>query len=202
MNRNAMIAIAFIVGAAAGAASTWFTLREYYRHIADEEIESIRELYKPSRKKSNQHDDDKSNAPQPTQESIADYKININKTDYASMFASANPHAYDEKTQTEILEPRPYIIAPSEFGMGNDYDLITVDYFSDGTLIFDVDDSVVEDIENVIGSDCVNHFGEYEDDAVYVRNDRLKFDYEILKREETFEEYLKKKENAPAGMIV
>ena len=36
--------------------------------------------------------------------------------------------------------------------------------------------------------DALDHFGEYEDDSVFVRNDRYKCNYEILKDVRTFEE--------------
>ena len=49
----------------------------------------------------------------------------------------------------------------------------------DGFLADDMDE-LVDDIEDVVGFESLNHFGEYEEDAVHVRNDRLKADYEIL----------------------
>ena len=39
---------------------------------------------------------------------------------------------------------------------------------------------VVDDVEEIVGEESLTHFGEYEDDSVFVRNDRLKCDYEIL----------------------
>ena len=39
---------------------------------------------------------------------------------------------------------------------------------------------LADEIEELIGKDSLNHFGEYEDDSVFVRNDRLRTDYEIL----------------------
>ena len=45
-----------------------------------------------------------------------------------------------------------------------------------------IDDEPLTDdqIEDLIGEDSLSHFGEYEDDSVFVRNDRLRTDYEIL----------------------
>ena len=37
-----------------------------------------------------------------------------------------------------------------------------------------------EDYEEHIGDDALGHFGEYEDDSVFVRNDEEQTDYEIL----------------------
>ena len=47
-------------------------------------------------------------------------------------------------------------------------------------ILTDEDDEIVEDIEDKIGFDALSHFGEYEEDSVFVRNDRIKCDYEIL----------------------
>ena len=44
-----------------------------------------------------------------------------------------------------------------------------------------------------IGKDSLTHFGEYEDDSVFVRNDRLKADYEILMDQRTYAEVLQEK---------
>ena len=40
--------------------------------------------------------------------------------------------------------------------------------------------SYSEDPTGIVGDDFKKHFGEYEDDCVYVRNDNLDIDYEIL----------------------
>ena len=42
------------------------------------------------------------------------------------------------------------------------------------------------DVENTIGIDSLNHFGEYEEDSVFVRNDIKKCDYEILLDESNY----------------
>lgn len=40
----------------------------------------------------------------------------------------------------------------------------------------------------LLGIDSLNHFGEYEDDSVFVRNDARKCDYEILLDQRTYSE--------------
>ena len=75
---------------------------------------------------------------------------------------------------------RPYIIEPQEFGALDGYSLITLYHYSDNVLADDCDE-LVEDLDDVVGEDYASHFGEYEDDCVYVRNDRLKADYEICR---------------------
>ena len=51
---------------------------------------------------------------------------------------------------------------------------------ADGVLADDMDE-IIEDVDEVVGEDSLNHFGEFEEDSVYVRNDERKCDYEILR---------------------
>jgi hypothetical protein len=73
----------------------------------------------------------------------------------------------------------PYVITPEEFGERDDYETASLTYFADGILADDTD-QMVEDVDDTVGTDSLTHFGEYEDDSVFVRNDDLKCDYEIL----------------------
>ena len=75
---------------------------------------------------------------------------------------------------------KPYIITPEEFS-DSDYNTETLSYWADG-VVTDIDNERLTDdqIEDLIGEDSLSHFGEYEDDSVFVRNDRLRTDYEIL----------------------
>ena len=79
----------------------------------------------------------------------------------------------------KVTRDQHYIIRPDEFGEYDDYDAISLTYYADHILT-DEDDEIVEDIEDKIGFDALSHFGEYEEDSVFVRNDRIKCDYEIL----------------------
>jgi hypothetical protein len=62
-------------------------------------------------------------------------------------------------------------------------------YYADDVLALEYADrdtgeikyDVIDDVEHTIGADSLTHFGEYEDDSVHVRNDRLECDYEILR---------------------
>lgn len=73
------------------------------------------------------------------------------------------------------------IIDPKEFGFETDYDTETIVYYQDhvvtdshGTLWSE------QDIDSYITHDALTHFGEYEEDTVYVKNNLLKTYYEIL----------------------
>ena len=79
-----------------------------------------------------------------------------------------------------MTEPllKPYIITPEEFADG-EYDVKTLNFYSDGILADD-EYTIIKDINGYVGNEALNSFGIYEQDVVYVRNDKYKIDYEIL----------------------
>ena len=86
------------------------------------------------------------------------------------------------------------MISPDEYGDQEGYDEISLTYYSDGTVADDSDRAMADaEIEETIGKDSLTHFGEYEDDSVFVRNDRLKADYEILMDQRTYADVLREK---------
>ncbi len=74
----------------------------------------------------------------------------------------------------------PYVIAPEEFGENEDYEKISLTYFSKDGIVTDENDEVVKDAGEVLGDDFADHFGEYEDDSIHIRNDKTGCDYEVL----------------------
>lgn len=85
----------------------------------------------------------------------------------------------EERKEDDDMD-KPYIITPEEFS-DSDYESETLTYWADG-VVTDIDDEPLSDdqIEELIGEESLKHFGEYEDDSVFVRNDGLRVDYEIL----------------------
>lgn len=81
----------------------------------------------------------------------------------------------------------PYVISPEEFGEKEHYDTVSLMYYADQILADDNDD-IIEDIEGTVGFDSLTHFGDFETDAVHVRNDEQCTDYEILKSLRTYKE--------------
>jgi len=73
-----------------------------------------------------------------------------------------------------------YVISPEEFSE-SELPSESLTYWADG-IVTDEANCVMDedDIEETIGSDALNHFGEYEDDSVFVRNETLDKEYEIL----------------------
>lgn len=81
----------------------------------------------------------------------------------------------------------PYVIPPDEFGEKDGYEKISFTYYGDGVLA-DENGEPATNADNLIGLGNLEHFGEYEDDSVFVRNDVLKCDYEILRDYRNFKD--------------
>ena len=97
-----------------------------------------------------------------------------------------NEENENKKKDREVIRMRePYVIMPEEFGdNGEDWGTSTLYYFNDGILC-DENEVVLEDPEELIGTiNPEEHFGDFEDDVVYVRNEDMETDFEILARDE------------------
>ena len=82
----------------------------------------------------------------------------------------------DEKDMAENADV--YVIPPESFGEIG-YETESLTYYADKVLVDEIG-NVIKDIDNTVGINSLETFGEYEDDSVFVRNDILKKDYEIL----------------------
>lgn len=157
----------FVVGATLGSAATWYILKDRYKKIADEEIASVKEMYS----KKNQTKKEESIGTQAKNNLNAVNKI-IESNGYKLYSNNSKPEIKDE----QVIEP--YVISPEEAGE-NGYEIESFVYWSDG-VITNESNYPVDSAEGLIGNDALNHFGEYDDDSVYVRNDETCMDYEIL----------------------
>lgn len=188
MNSKLLYFLAFVMGASAGSLVTWKCVEKKYKQIAQEEIDSVKETYAKMRKndleakqadieaaKAKLHlaEPERVETPEVKPEEVQKYEDVIVKHNYTSYSNNINEKGGD------VMTDRPYVISPDEFGDYPDYETISLTYYNDKVLT-DEYNEIVDDIDDLIGEDSLNHFGEYEDDSVFVRNDALKVDYEIL----------------------
>ncbi len=175
--------VIFITGAALSSVVTWKLLQKKYNEMLNEEMSSFK---KEMREVKERHDE-RIETLNTTIKNM--YEDTIQETTSKHYRGLLNDLGYDD----DELEPKPYVISPEEVGnTDEDYELISLNYYEDGVLADDWDEPI-EDVERVVGKDSLNHFGEYEDDSVYVRNDRLKCEYEILLRSGKFADVIRDK---------
>lgn len=174
MSSKIQLGVVFVLGAIVGGAATRYYIKNKYEQLAQEEIDSVKQMFlKMFLKKAECEKKDifSEEATQTTDE--IDDALNILRT-----------NGYVQEDDTEE-SGGIYVISPEEFGNRSDYDSISFTYYANGVLA-DEYDEIVPDVENTIGIDSLNHFGEYEEDSVFVRNDIKKCDYEILLDESNY----------------
>lgn len=183
MNSRLTSGIIFLLGATAGSAVTWYLLKNKYEKIAQEEIDSVKQTYSKPRVIVN----DKTESQRRAAAESAKEKPDI--MEYATRVSDSGYISYSERTKDRkeetIGRDRPYAISPDEFGENEDYERISLLYFSDGILA-DEEFNIVDDIDDIVGEDFFDHFDEYEDDMAYIRNDARRCDYEIMADLRTF----------------
>lgn len=193
----------FAAGAAIGSAVTWKVVKTKYEKIAQEEIDSVKEAF-TDRLANLQEQVDEYATLDEVEERIdraqkidwSDYEDleeedndedDCNPEDNLNDYARLVDNYTNGKGGVDEMTKRPYVISPYDFGELDRYSQVELTYYADGTLE-DEDYNIVTDVDELIGSDSLFTFGEYEDDAVFVRNDRLRADFQILKDYRTYEE--------------
>ena len=179
----------FLIGAAIGSVATWQYTKKKYEKIAQEEIDSVKEVF------SKRNNVEKTETDVQDNNTINECKSVIHKngyyTEYSEMSNKTEPNIKSKNLIVSTDKNKPYIISPEEFGELDEYTQISLTYYDDDILADDMDNQL-DDIEDTIGVDSLEHFGEYEDDSVFVRNDRLKCDYEILRDQRKYSDVIAK----------
>lgn len=168
----------FTVGAAIGAGVTWKIVKTKYEKIAQEEVEEVRAYYaRDTFEEVEKEEPEVKEAPK-SQNSIERIEKAENMRAYHKIIDGSGYKEIDTE-EVEDVE-KPYVISPEEFGEIDDYNTVGLVYFADKVLTDD-DNEPIDDVEGTVGVASLNTFGEYEEDAVHVRNDKRKCDYEILR---------------------
>lgn len=174
-------AFIFAVGAIIGSAVTWKFVKTKYEQIAQEEIDSVKETFSRLHDESTDKEE-KAKMVECAKDliSISDKKEKPNMKEYASKIKEYDyVNCSGNEKEVPNVKNHPFVISPEEFGE-MDYSMVSLVYYADGVLANDCDE-IIEDVENTVGTDFPSHFGEYEDDSVFVRNNELELDYEILR---------------------
>lgn len=181
----------FMAGATVGAAGAWLYCKRYYEQIAQEEIDSVKAAFAERKpdilKNPNSAEDNKDDNKQKAnmaklKPDLVDYAAKLQAEGYTNYSAHSEKNNKNEEDETVV--EKPYVISPDEYG-DCEYTTISLTYYSDGTLADD-EDEIVDNVEDTVGADFAEHFGDYEMDSVHIRNDRRRCDYEICKDNRTY----------------
>ena len=185
MKKTIINVFLFTTGAAIGSLVTWKLLKKKYEQILQEEIDSFKETYALCMNGAPVVDDDSVSTTEIDNDD--DFPESV-KTEYVTLASRyGNPSGNDAETDEEGAgdDDFPYIngpvvISPEEYGNGNyDHDLYCLTYYADGILANDWWETL--NIEDTISVEALEHFGDYTDEVVHVRNEREKADYEVAR---------------------
>lgn len=182
MNNKLTFVLGLVLGGAAGTLVSWRILKTKYKKIADEEIESMKAVL--AKKIADDSNETKEDA-EPEEAPVKCPKVPEEYVELTKKYTNGDELGISEGQ-------KPYTIDPDEFGDHDEYDTETLIYYADGVLAHFKGD-VVEDVAGTVGTDALTKFGENENDpdTVYVRNDIMRADYEILRDESMFSEVYK-----------
>lgn len=198
MNTKLFNVLLFTTGAAVGSLVTWKVLKTRYERIAQEEIDSVKETWARLQGgvEPGATNDVQSTSDEDTDDEEYDPEAEemIGYTRLASRYSGSSENDPDTSAEGGGDEEVPYIngpclITPEDFGDGNyDHDCYMLTYYADGVLANDWWEEF--NVDETIGEDSVNHFGEYVDNVLHVRNERLKADYEVVQDPRAYSEVI------------
>lgn len=158
--------VTFAVGALAGSAVAWHYAKKQYEEIIQREIDSVKEAF---HRNYNTDCDEPECTPVESKEEEKDPVMEEYKQ---------TAQQYNTINGKKVYYEDIYIITPDEFGEETNNSIRSLTYFSDGILADDSGEII--NIDDTIGHEALTAFGEYEEDSVHVRNNRLCIDFEVL----------------------
>ena len=183
MNDKLSSVIIFCGGVFIGGFLTWDFFKTKYEKIADEEIASVKETF--------EHREPRPDKNYKVEEALKgnDTYINVSPGVAERVIHIIDSNGYrnysntaietDKKGGTADMElKQPYVITPEQYEDNVDYTKVSLTWYNDEVL--EDDWGNVLDPDDVIGSDALKTFGQYEKDSVFVRDDDEQIDYEIL----------------------
>lgn len=158
----------FSVGAAAGSVVTWKILKTKYEQIVQEEIDSFKA------KMAEKH------APVDSEDST-DLDNDIVGESVLDEYDRLTDKYSNKEGGSDFMEPTSHItiLHPNEFAEDEEYETETLVLWSDD-ILSDDRGNIVEDANDLVGEDFKDHFGDYEEYSIYVRNDKYKCEYEVI----------------------
>lgn len=181
MNTTIINMTMFVMGAAVGSLVTWKIMRSRCEKIIRDEVDSFAKdwsqrmketesAYNPGEGDDEWIDDDEED--DDDDEYFDDSVIH----DYHTI---AGRYTNEEGGEDEVPYINgPYVIAPEDCGGGEfRYNVQPLTYYADGILADDW--GIKLDIDETIGEDSLDHFGDYAEEVVHVRNERNELDYEV-----------------------
>lgn len=202
----------FSLGAVVGGVVMYRYLNNKLNDILTEELDAMKEFYESDRVKEIAEGIKESypvkqikEMAEGIKETTKKFRSTLNKLDYNKMFVSDDENILDEPVDVAEMEsppedkgePEPPYIIDDDVETPEHYSRETLTYYVYANVLVDETEEMIEDPEYIVGREFLSL--NYEDIAenyggvVFVRNEKLSTDYEILldlSDEETVRELL------------
>lgn len=201
MNKGLVAFISLGVGGVIGYFVGKRLTEEACEERLEEEIASVKKAFRKAKKAR----EEKKEEPEPGEPDFPhDEQTLLDQQEYRKQIERAryrpqDPGRTEEQLHQMAEKYRPKVVSPDEFLEKDWGDAISLTYLSkDGTLLDSQNEKMSDtDIEHTVGDDFASHFGEYEDDSVFVENSRTKTYYEILRVDDkTYEDFKRSRPEA------
>ena len=181
--------LTFVAGLAIGAGVTYVIQKNRYEEMIKDEVDDLREHYKSKECKPKESGLNKEGT-----DEVQSYRMKSEerKESMGRVHSLVRENKYtscdDENLNTETKPP--FVVTPEEFATVPLWDVDTLRYHANDIIANDNNEIMDEDeIERILGMSVMeikDQFGVYEDDSVFIRNEALKCDYEILRDEDDY----------------
>ena len=183
MNDKLSSVIIFCGGVFIGGFFTWDFFKTKYEKIADEEIASVKETFehrepRPDKNYNVEEVPKGNDAYINVSPGVAERIIQIIDSNGYRNYSNAQIEIEKKGGAADMELKHPYVITPEQYEDNVDYTKVSLTWYSD--KILEDDWGNVLDPDDVIGSDALTTFGQYEKDSVFVRDDDEQIDYEVL----------------------
>lgn len=185
---NTMIkqVLIFAAGAVAGSLATYVAMKNKCEKRIQDEVDSVKKAL---------YGDEEDSEPIPDEQDGKLYSgpitpVREEKEEQDVFKSMVRGYGYSseleqtaEKVKTSVKKDyAPEVIPPEEYGEIEEYDQLEYTYFAD-CVVVDSDGDIVDgdEVEDTISFESLNHFGDYEADSVFVKNDVRHAYYAVYK---------------------
>ena len=185
--------IAAIGGAIVGAGVAYIFVKKKYSIVIDELSDQVNDFIVPVQEEVTEDnivvvDSDMDKKIKPPSYDTS-YINEVEKTGYNDMFKEKEKPAPKKSGGRKKKDADIEYIDPVTFGDDKDYDTLTFTYYADGVVANEDNEEIADyEIISLLGENFEDHFGEYEQDSVNIKNNKTKTYYEVLKDDRCYSE--------------
>lgn len=169
----------FSAGLAIGGLVGWLATKKHYEKKADREIDEMRQAYGVTEISEKEYKEKL----EETREMYDPDELVTEETAEDDEYIQYDDFPLEERCQ------KPYVIGPDLYSEDfHGFSKNVLVYWAGNDMLMDDNQEQVTDVEGIIGRESLEHFGEFESGTVFVRNERMGSDFEVLLEEGAYGE--------------